>query len=107
MRAGISPRKDHLLISFIESDIIKPHPEETAMPSVTIRKLPEETHRALKARAALHGCSTEAEIRNILEGAVRPKVGLGTRLAQIGRDFGGIELEIRRDKSPVALAEFE
>jgi len=77
------------------------------MPSVTIRKLPEETHRALKARAAVHGCSTESEIRSILESAVRPKVGLGTRLSQIGRELGGVELEIRRDRSPVAVAEFE
>jgi plasmid stability protein len=30
------------------------------MPAVTIRNLPDETHRALKARAARHGRSTEA-----------------------------------------------
>ena len=33
------------------------------MPAVTIRNLPEETHRAIKARAKLHNKSTEAEIR--------------------------------------------
>ena len=43
------------------------------MAAVTIRNLSEETHRALKRRAALHGSSTEAEIRTILEEAVRPK----------------------------------
>lgn len=42
------------------------------MPVVTIRNLPEETHRALKQRAASHGRSTEAEIRDILEQAVNP-----------------------------------
>ena len=33
------------------------------MPAVTIRNLSEETHRALKVRAAQHSRSTEAEIR--------------------------------------------
>jgi plasmid stability protein len=42
------------------------------MPAVTIRNLPEETHRALTVRAAHHGRSTEAEMREILEAAVRP-----------------------------------
>ena len=35
------------------------------MPAVTVRNLPEETHRALKVRAAHNGRSTEAEIRRI------------------------------------------
>ena len=43
------------------------------MSVVTVRNLPEETHRALKLRAAQHGRSTEAEIREILEEAVRPR----------------------------------
>ena len=42
------------------------------MPSITIRNLPVETHRALKVRAARHGRSTEAEIRDILEKAAKP-----------------------------------
>jgi plasmid stability protein len=42
------------------------------MAVITVRSLPEETHRALRLRAALHGRSTEAEIRLILEEAVRP-----------------------------------
>ena len=46
------------------------------MSAVTVRNLPEETHRALKHRAAQHGRSTEAEIRYILENAVRPKMGI-------------------------------
>jgi len=36
------------------------------MPAITVRNLSEETHRALKVRAAQHGRSTEAEIREIL-----------------------------------------
>ena len=54
------------------------------MSSVTVRNLPEATHRALKLRAAQHGRSTEAEIRLILENAVAPKVGLGSALVAIG-----------------------
>lgn len=58
------------------------------MPAVTIRNLSEETHRALRVRAAHHGRSTEAEIREIIEAAVRPteRVKLGSLLAAIGRD---------------------
>ena len=43
------------------------------MPALTIRNLPEETHRALRVHAAEHGRSTEAEIRDILEKAARPE----------------------------------
>ena len=72
------------------------------MPSVTARKLPEETHRALKLRAAGHGRSTEAEIRDILEAAVGPeaRVKVGSELAALGQRFGGLDLDIIRDQSP-------
>lgn len=72
------------------------------MPSVTIRNLPEETHRALRVRAAQHGRSAEAEIRAILENAVRPegRIRLGSLLADIGQEAGGVELDITRDKTP-------
>jgi len=46
--------------------------EGISMPAVTIRNLSDETHRALRLRAAHHGPSTEAEIREIIEAAVRP-----------------------------------
>ena len=45
------------------------------MAAITVRNLPDETHRALKRRAAEHGRSTEAEIRAIPEDAVRPDSG--------------------------------
>ena len=50
----------------------------------------------------------EAEIRAILDEAVDPKgsVGLGTMLAEIGRDFGGVDLDIERDTTPAELARF-
>lgn len=79
------------------------------MPAVTIRNLPEATHRALKVRAAQHGRSTEAEIREIIESAVRPqeRIKLGSELAAIGREFGGVELDIERDKTPAGTVSFE
>ena len=79
------------------------------MPAVTIRNLPEETHRALKVRAAQHGRSTEAEIRDILVQAAQPagRVKLGTLLTQIGQDVGGFELTIERDRMPSPPVKFE
>ena len=79
------------------------------MASVTVRNLPDETHRALRVRAATHGRSTEAEIRAILELTVRPegRIKLGTLLAEIGRELGGVELEIERDRTPAEPMSFE
>jgi len=79
------------------------------MPAVTIRNLTEETHRALKLRAAQHGRSTEAELREIIEAAVRPpqRVKLGAALAEIGREFGGVELDVTRDATAAGTVTFE
>ena len=81
------------------------------MPAVTIRNLPEETHRALKVRAAHHGHSTEAEVREIIEAAVRPasRIRLGTLLAEVGRRAGlrDEDLVFDRDKTPAEPVRFE
>jgi plasmid stability protein len=77
------------------------------MSAVTVRNLPEATHRALKLRAAQHGRSTEAEIRAILESAVQPRLGMGAALLAIGQELGGVELTYRRDHKPVDAAGFE
>jgi plasmid stability protein len=79
------------------------------MPAVTVRNLPEETHRALKLRAARNGRSTEAEIREILEEVVRPetRVKIGSELAAFGRRFGGIDLDTGREQAPSEPAAFE
>ncbi len=79
------------------------------MPAITVRNLPDEVHRALRVRAAMHGRSTEAEIRDILEAAVKPagRIKLGSMLADIGRELGGIDLEINRDKTPAEPLKFE
>lgn len=78
------------------------------MAAITIRNLPDETHRALRARAVENGRSTEAEVRAILDEAVRPKdrVKLGSALVELFRPLGGVDLEINRDPSP-AKSPFE
>lgn len=60
------------------------------MAAVTIRKLSDAAHRALKLRAAQNNRSTEAEMRAILEAAALPegRVGLGTQLAAVSRKAG-------------------
>jgi plasmid stability protein len=72
------------------------------MPSITVRNVPDEVHRALRVRAAMHGRSAEAEIRFILENAVRPegRIKLGSLLTEIGREAGGVDLDIERNKTP-------
>ena len=84
------------------------------MPSVTVRNVPDEVHRALRVKAAQHGRSAEAEIREILEDAVQPKgrVKLGSLLASIGRkinltDDEFLIIEQSRDKTPAKPVDFE
>ncbi len=79
------------------------------MPAITVRNVPDEIRRAIRVRAAMHGRSAEAEIRLILENAVQPegRVKLGTLLATIGREAGGVDLAIQRDKTPAEPISFE
>ena len=57
------------------------------MPMLTVRNLPDEVHRALRARAARRGRSTEAEVRAILKETVLPegRIALGSLLTEAGR----------------------
>ena len=88
------------------------------MAAVTIRNLSEETHRALKIRAAKHNRSTEAEMRAILEAAVRPegRLRLGTALSAASREMGLTNADIEaleqtieqvRDRRPAEPMTFE
>ena len=83
------------------------------MAGLTVRNLPDEVHRALRVRAAEHGRSTEAEVRAILEDAVRPaaRLKLGSLLADIGREVHVpdevIDLINARDRSPPRAIDFE
>jgi plasmid stability protein len=83
------------------------------MPAVTIRNLSDETHRALKIRAAHHNRSTEAEMRAILEEAARPegRLRLGTALSEMSRKIGLTNadvdaLEQTRDTRPAEPLRF-
>ena len=84
------------------------------MAAITIRKLSEETHRALKLRAARNNRSTEAEVRAILEAAVLPqsRLKIGTAIFEISRACGvttkDVEaMEEARDRAPAEPMRFE
>ena len=59
------------------------------MAVLTVRNVPDEVHRALRVRAAAHGRSAEAEVREILSAALVPtgRILLGDALASLGRDL--------------------
>jgi len=84
------------------------------MPSITVRNVPDDVHRALRVRAAQHGRSAEAEIRDILERAVKPesRLRMGDALASLGRkleltDEDLANIEQVRDKTPAEPPRFE
>ena len=84
------------------------------MAMLTVRNLPDDVHRALRVRAAQHGHSTEAEVREILTTAVKPesRVHLGDALAALGRKIGLTNedfdvLNQVRDKTPAEPLSFE
>ncbi|MCD6674481.1 MAG: plasmid stabilization protein [Burkholderiaceae bacterium] len=77
------------------------------MAILTVRNVPDDVHRALRVRAAQHGRSTEAEVREILAAVVKPekRVRVGEALAAIGRRIGLTNedfavFENVRDKAP-------
>lgn len=84
------------------------------MAMLTVRNLPDDVHRALRVRAAQHGRSTEAEVREILAMAVKPeaRVRLGDALAALGRQIGLSNEDVEaldqiRDKTPAEPLSFE
>lgn len=84
------------------------------MAMLTVRNLSEEVHRALRARAAQHGHSMEAEVRHILESAISPvgRVKLGSLLADMGRQARLSDEEFAvfdqvRDKASSRAVSFE
>lgn len=77
------------------------------MAILTVRNVPDDVHRALRVRAAQHGRSTEAEVREILAAVVKPekRVRVGEALVAIGRKIGLANedfavFENVRDKTP-------
>lgn len=67
------------------------------MATLTIRGIDDELRDRLKVRAARHSRSMEAEVREILAGALATgpnDVGLGSRIHQRFEATGGIELDV-------------
>ena len=60
------------------------------MAILTVRNVPDDVHRALRLRAAQHGRSTEAEVREILASVAKPekRTRLGDALSALGRKVG-------------------
>ena len=84
------------------------------MAMLTVRNLPDDVHRALRVQAALHGRSTEAEVREILANAVKPeaRIRVGDALAALGRKLAlkNEDFDIFdpvRDKTPAEPPRFE
>lgn len=84
------------------------------MAMLTVRNISEEVHRALRVRAARHGHSMEAEVREILESVVSPqgRVKLGSLLMDMGRQARLTDEEFAvfenvRDKTPARPVSFE
>lgn len=84
------------------------------MAILTVRNVPDDVHRALRVRAAQHGRSTEAEVRDILAAVVKPekRVRVGEALAAIGRKIGLTNedfavFERVRDKTPAKPLSFD
>ncbi len=81
------------------------------MAQITVRQIPDEVHRALKAQAEQDGVSAEAKARQILaEGLFptdRPRPGdmLRALWRKVDDDLGDVEFP--RDRAPVRGADFE
>lgn len=82
---------------------------EGKMANLSVRNLSDKTHLALKLRANANGRSMNAEVRRILLDALYDSghVKLGTYLAERSREFGGVDLNIERDRSPIEPATFD
>lgn len=79
------------------------------MAILTVRNVPDEVHRALRMRASQHGRSTEAEIRSILENAVKPeqRLRLGDQLNRLAQahSLTNHDIELLEQSRPFQPAE--
>ena len=84
------------------------------MAMMTVRNIPDEIYRGLRVQAAMHGQSAEAEMRSILESAIKNKnrIKLGSLLLEIGNQARLTDDEFSiisqvRDKTPAEPVSFE
>ena len=89
----------------VHADIVRR--EQQLMAMLTIRRIPDETHRALKQRAQANGRSVEEEVRQILQSEMFPvdRRRLGDALTEISSEYQLTSDEDRlfedtRDTSP-------
>lgn len=89
-------RKSPLLLALLS--VLAALGKDELMATLTVRGIPEATKLALKARAARHDQSMEAEVRDILQAAVTEEqdfiTGWLTNTAELRGDF---ELPPRSD----------
>jgi plasmid stability protein len=79
------------------------------MAAVSIRGLDDQVRDRLRIRAARHGWSMEAEIREILIRAVsepEPAENLFSALLQRFGELGGVDLEAPTRRTPPRAADF-
>jgi plasmid stability protein len=79
------------------------------MPQIVVRQIPDEVHRALKARASEHGRSAEAEVRDILSRAVMPDTRrkAGDLMCQVWEGVNTDQIVFERDQTPHEPMSFE
>jgi plasmid stability protein len=63
------------------------------MASITIRNIDETLKRKLRLQSAQHGCSMEAEVRNILRQALLPSAAPSDFAERVHQRFAGLTAE--------------
>lgn len=91
-------------------DIIGVEEEISAVTHLVIHDVDEATQQRLRERAARHGRSVDAELREILkrvlqdeaelQASPRPKKKLGSAIREIFEPLGGVDLPDVRDRTP-------
>lgn len=73
------------------------------MAQITIRQLPDEVHRALKAQAERDGMSAEAKARQLLAEGLFPddQPRLGDRLQALAREVDTAGVDFGRDRTGI------
>lgn len=79
------------------------------MATLTIRHFNDSLKAELQVRAARHGRSMEAEVREILQSSLTrpdPAIGMGTRIWRHFAEVGGVELPLPPRTELPRAAEF-
>jgi antitoxin FitA len=103
--------KSCVVFSGVISTCVKVISSGNSMAAMTIRKLSDHAHVALKQRALLHGRSAEAEARLILESELLkeiPAVSAGDVFSAFRKqNSGGLDIPAPPVRLPIEPANFE